>query len=172
MAHDADESDWATRRAYLLKYGGAVGGGGLLAGCTSGIDSESESTNATSTETATQSAVATETKTPDGDGDDAYTVSIAPHGDIKFDSVPQRWSNPGGPAYLDMAIALGKADSLVATGFGLYPGVAFEDAGVSPDVDPSSLPVLWQDGGFAKEVFYEAVFVDGDLHAIERRWSE
>ncbi|POG55786.1 ABC transporter substrate-binding protein [Haloferax marisrubri] len=160
MEHDANGSE-PTRRTYL-KYGGVLVGSGLLTGCTGSSNSESGPTTPEPTTTEAQPQTADNTQTTEATTEDgSYTVSIEPMGDVEFDAVPERWSNPGGPAYLDMAIALGKGDGLVATGFGLYPGVAFEAAGVSPDIDPSSLPVLWQDGGFSKEVFYEA---DADVH--------
>ncbi|WP_231187145.1 ABC transporter substrate-binding protein [Haladaptatus sp. DYF46] len=167
MAGDEDtpRSDTLPRREYI-RYGGVIVGGGLLAGCAS-----DSGTDASGTETTTGSG----SETDDGTGttsddetttesDGSYTVSMEPVGDVEFESVPERWSNPGGPAYLDMAIALGKQDGLAATGFGLFPTVAFEATGVPIDVDPDEVPVIWQDGGFDKEVFYEA---DSDVHLAD-----
>ncbi|MCO8245809.1 MULTISPECIES: ABC transporter substrate-binding protein [unclassified Haladaptatus] len=159
-----DGSDGSTRREYV-KYGGVVIGGGLLAGCTS--DSTPEDGKTKTTSESTDGSDAETVKTTDSDG--SYTVTMEPVGAVEFESVPVRWSNPGGPAYLDMGIALGQLDGLVATGFGLFPAVAFEATGISIDVDPDEIPVIWQDGGFDKEVFYEA---DSDVHFADPNYLQ
>nr|WP_187367423.1 hypothetical protein [Haloferax sp. KTX1] len=91
-----------------MKYGGAVIGGGLFAGCSQRDSAATQTDAAPATETATPTA--TETATPE---DTSYTVTMAPAGDVEFDAVPETWmayySNYG-----DMGIALGKLDSLQA----------------------------------------------------------
>jgi iron complex transport system substrate-binding protein len=91
-----------TRREYV-KYGGAVLGAGLLAGCTGDTESGSDSTptggtdTASPTETETEDATATET---------AYEVCMEPNGCHSFDSVPERFMvYHQGP--VDMMISLG-----------------------------------------------------------------
>jgi len=83
--HHTSTTEAPTRREYV-KYGGAVVGGSLLAGCAGQSDSGS-----TPTETQTGSATATdnqtETATPE---DTSYSVTISPMGTVGFDEVPGR----------------------------------------------------------------------------------
>lgn len=79
-----------TRREWL-KYGGAVAGGGLLAGCVSGPGSEGE----TSTEGS------------------SYTATLAPAGEVTFESVPEDVFTILGH-HVDMVLALGRSDSINA----------------------------------------------------------
>jgi iron complex transport system substrate-binding protein len=66
--------DAMTRRDYI-RYGGAVAGGGLLAGCTDD-----------SGPAASETATATETETPTND---SYSVTMEPVGTVEFESVPE-----------------------------------------------------------------------------------
>jgi len=137
--------DGPTRRD-LLKYGGAVAGGGLLAGCTGG-----------------QSEQAT-TETPTEDG--SYTVTMAPMGDVEFDGVPETVAIYDG-VWADHLVALGQQDRIVSLGWpdryftGYYdqlPGVSF---------DTSELEGMWSDG-LPKELFYE---LDADVNHLDPcRW--
>ncbi|GGM61378.1 ABC-type Fe3+-hydroxamate transport system substrate-binding protein [Halarchaeum rubridurum] len=90
-----------TRRDYLT-YGGALVGGGLLAGCTSGDIGE---TTTSSTETTSTSTTTTE--------DESYTVTMSPMGEVEFDAVPEtiftRLTHLAG-----MAFALGRGDDVNA----------------------------------------------------------
>lgn len=148
MSDDATP-DARTRRAYL-KHGGAVIGGGLLAGCTG--DAESQSTPAS---TATDAATPTAT--------DPYTVSMEPMGDVTFESVPERWMAYFS-TYGDMAIALGQLDGLAGLIFTENWPMAFFDA--IPDVEVSfdDIPQLMGEGGIDREAFYE---MDCDLHLFD-----
>jgi iron complex transport system substrate-binding protein len=142
-----------------VKYGGAVLGAGLLAGCTGDTESGSDSTptggtdTASPTETETEDATATET---------AYEVCMEPNGCHSFDSVPERFMvYHQGP--VDMMISLGQLDGLVAAAFpSTFPTEYFEQIpGVS--VDMEGVTALSEDGAPDKELFYE---VDVDAHLI------
>jgi len=145
MTDDTTRHDGPTRRD-LLKYGGAVAGGGLLAGCTGG---QSEQTTG-------------ETPTDDG----SYTVTMAPMGDVAFDSVPETVAIYDS-VWADHLVALGQQDRIVSLGWpdryftGYYdqlPGVSF---------DTSELQGMWSDG-LPKELFYE---LDADVHHLDPcRW--
>ncbi|ELZ11239.1 Fe3+-hydroxamate ABC transporter periplasmic protein [Natrinema thermotolerans DSM 11552] len=74
-----------SRRAFVAT--GIAAGSAAVAGCIGGIDSES---------------------TSDGD---SYTVSMAPMGEVEFDSVPQD-AFVTFPQYADMAVALGHGDAV------------------------------------------------------------
>lgn len=109
MPEDSGEHEEPTRRDYL-KYGGAVVGGGLLAGCAG--QSESGSTTE-STNTETETVTETETTTPE---DTSYTASISPVGEVTFDEVPTNVMAYS-PQYADMLVALGHEGSLNSLGF-------------------------------------------------------
>ncbi|GGL42533.1 hypothetical protein GCM10009037_27590 [Halarchaeum grantii] len=98
MARDATGRDAPTRRDYLT-YGGAVLGGGLLAGCTgTGADETTTPSDSTSTEAT---------------ADASYTVSMAPMGEVTFEAVPEtiftRLTHLAG-----MAFALGRGNDVNA----------------------------------------------------------
>jgi len=110
MSRDDARREAPTRRDYI-KYGGAVVGGGLLAGCASPSDSTSTtSTDADTTDATTQSETATETTTSE---DDSYSVELAPAGEVTFDSVPEDVFTILGH-HVDMALALGRGDAINA----------------------------------------------------------
>ena len=69
-----------TRREYM-KYGGAVVGGGLLAGC-AGDDGTEETEASGGTEASDEPATGE---------DESYTVSIRPVGDVTFAEPPTEW---------------------------------------------------------------------------------
>ncbi|AKU08115.1 ABC transporter substrate-binding protein [Haloferax gibbonsii] len=154
MPSDDNGRDGPTRRDYV-KYGGAIIGGGLLAGCSQ------RDPAATQTETATETATptATETATPE---DTSYTVTMAPAGDVEFDAVPETWmayySNYG-----DMGIALGKLDSLQALVYREGWPLQFYDTLPGVDVSFDGVRQL-SSGTFDKEVFYE---LDADVHLLD-----
>jgi len=129
-----------TRRAYA-KCGGAVLGGGVLAGCAGSADSAS---------------------TPDsGSSGGSYTVSIEPVGEVTFESVPETWVASNG-SWADMGVALGleppKAVWLTERYHSQYydtiPGVS---------VDTSGMVSLYQDS-VSKERFYA---LDVDVHVMD-----
>jgi iron complex transport system substrate-binding protein len=150
-----DTTEAPTRRDYM-KYGGAVIGGGLLAGCAGQSDSGS-APDSTSTETATTSETETTTET-----DASYEVCMEPNGCHTFDAVPEEFVvYHQGP--VDMMISLGQFDGLVASAFpSTFPTQYFDQLpGVS--VDMADVTALSEDGTPDKELFYE---LDVDAHLI------
>ncbi|QLC34929.1 ABC transporter substrate-binding protein (plasmid) [Halarchaeum sp. CBA1220] len=139
-----------TRRDYLAGTG-ALLGGGLLAGCSGTGDG----TTSTTTEASTTGGTTTTE-------DAGHTVSMAPVGEVTFESVPESWLAFTGD-YADMGVALGQADGLEAIGIpARYAAYYYEELpGVSVDTD--DLTPLYQDGT-GKEVFYS---VDADVHVID-----
>ena len=137
-----------TRRD-TIKYGGAVVGGGLLAGCTATSGTGDESTDQTSE---TQS-----------DTDDQWTVRMDPRTEVTFDSVPESVVVYRAD-YADMLIALGHGDALVGMQDtqSLPTEMLAQLPGVS--VDAEGITALQEDGEYDKEVFYE---IDADLHLID-----
>ena len=146
MSKDGMVHTGPTRRD-TIKYGGAVVGGGLLAGCTG---------DAEPTDAAPADETATEAST-----DDSYTVSMAPVGEVTFESVPERWVTYDG-GYADMAVALGQADGITGIGHGprYYSYVYDELPGVS--VDRSIIEAHPEVR--TKEEFYE---LDNDVHLYD-----
>ncbi|MBV0902643.1 ABC transporter substrate-binding protein [Haloarcula salina] len=143
-----------TRRGYM-KYGGAVVGGGLLAGCAGQSDSESEPA-----ETASD---ATSTPTRTGTEDDPYSVQMAPMGVVEFDEVPQDVFTILGH-HVDMLLALGRGDDINAMhspGYhqALYEKLVARLDGVS--VDWEGLYSSWPP---TKEKLYE---LDSDVHIAD-----
>jgi iron complex transport system substrate-binding protein len=157
MAGDSSDHEAPTRRDYL-KYGGAVVGGGLLAGCTGSSDGSS-----TPEGTPTGTGAANETKTETATGDTSYSVTMAPMGEVEFESVPEEWMAYFS-TYGDMGVALGQLDGLRGLIFTEnWPLAFFEHL---PDVEVSFEDVaqLMGDGGIDKESFYE---LDADVHLMD-----
>jgi ABC-type Fe3+-hydroxamate transport system substrate-binding protein len=159
MADDSDGHDAPTRRDYM-KYGGAVVGGGWLAGC-SGTDSESAA-EPTNTETTSNTATATDTTAED----DSYSVTMSPVGTVTFESPPEtvftRLTH-----HADMAFALGRGDSVTAMHApdyydGLWNQYVERLPGVS--LDWTGLYSSWQP---EKETLYE---LDSDVHLADPAW--
>jgi len=147
MSRDDTTHEAPTRRDYV-KYGGAVVGGGLLAGCTgdSGSDGSGDSTT---TE---------ETDTPE---DTSYSVTISPIGTVEFEEVPSRvlaYNNH----YVDMAIACGHGEAIEAMGDNFYTGYYEQLPGV--EFDPSTRVTVGHDD---KEIIYQ---VDPDLILHDPTW--
>ncbi|WP_253737606.1 ABC transporter substrate-binding protein [Halohasta salina] len=144
-----------TRRHYL-GIGSAVGGG-LLAGCTG---SSTEPTDAS------EDGDSNEADGDSTEADDSYTVSIAPMGEVIFESPPEtvftRLTHHAG-----MAFALGRGDSITAMHApdyydGLWnqfverlPGVSLDWTGLYSSWEPS------------KEKLYE---LDSDIHLADPAW--
>jgi iron complex transport system substrate-binding protein len=158
--NDTYTNEAPTRREYI-KGGGAVVGGGLLAGCAG-----DEGPDSTPTDTATDEPTATATE------DTSYSVTMDPVGTVEFDSVPETWLT-WSTDYADIGFVLGQMDALAgmlrtdhwskgngggALGFvNSLPGVEF---------DFSNLLQLVQGGEFDTEIFYEA---DADVHVMDPR---
>ncbi|WP_134671577.1 ABC transporter substrate-binding protein [Halorussus marinus] len=158
MADEVNERRSTTRRNYM-KYGGALVGSGLLAGCTGGDDSQNTVTESDSTPTATETTTATPTETTTEDS--SYSVTIEPVGDVTFESVPQTWVAENA-SWGDMGVSLGleKPSAIVLTGE--YRTWAYEDIpGLSTGKE--DMISLWQDG-ISKETLLE---IDADVHFID-----
>ena len=134
-----------TRRRCLSASAGAVGVG-LLAGCT-GESADSDSGNA-------------------ADAEGSYTVEMAPVGELGFDAPPERVTTYF-PGYVDMCVALGVEDSLIAMAeTSRYYDHHYDDLdGVG--IDTESLEEIVLDTGIDREIFYE---LDSDLHLIDPEW--
>ncbi|UVE52316.1 ABC transporter substrate-binding protein (plasmid) [Haloferax larsenii] len=168
MADDSSGHEAPTRRDYM-KYGGAVIGGGLLAGC-AGQSESSATPNQTSTETATATATDTETETSPEEG--PYTVEMFPVGEVEFESVPESVTTYS-MAWADMVISLGQADKLQTDRLS-GPTLFYDRFDIDYD---RNWPPLWQDGGMPKEVFYEhdpdAFLIDPNLiQAWDNNWDD
>jgi len=148
-----------------VKYGGAVVGGSLLAGCTGGTETES-----TPTETNTDETTGTEADT--STAEPGYSVTLPPVGDVTFDSVPERWIAYQ-YAFGDMGIALGKGDGYLGTNKPEnYPDFFYDELpGV--DFDASQLTNI---GGGDKEIFYElspdVLFLDPNNARARFEWDD
>jgi iron complex transport system substrate-binding protein len=165
MPEDSGEHEAPTRRDYV-KYGGAVIGSSTLGGCT-GLSGSSDDTDPADTTTATDTESETTTE------GSSYSVTMAPMGEVTFDSVPERWVPYGGD-YADMGVALGHADGMTGIGqAGEYYTYVYEELpGVSIDKDRLALNDLVE-AGMSKELFYE---MDTDVHLIDtgmlRNWFD
>jgi len=154
MADDSSGQEAPTRRDYM-KYGGAVLGGGLLAGCTGQSGTESTPTSSgdstpDDTETATEK-------------DSAYEVCMQPNGCHTLDTVPEDFIvYHQGP--VDMMISLGQADGIAASGFPSTFPTQYLDQLPGVSFDPSAVVGLNEDGTPDKEVFYE---LDVDIHLVD-----
>jgi iron complex transport system substrate-binding protein len=154
--------DPLTRREYV-KYGGAVVGGSLLAGCAGDSDPATSSTE-TDTPTATDEPTTTESS--------SYTVQIAPVGEVTFDGTPEEWIAYQ-YAYGDMGVALGRADGYLGTNKPEnYPDFFYDELpGV--EFDASTLTNI---GSGDKEVFYglnpDVLFIDPNNAQARFEWSQ
>lgn len=151
MAGSTTQHEAPTRRE-TIKYGGAVIGGGLLAGCTDdgGEDASGDEEGST------------------GGNEESYTVSTEPVGEVEFEEVPERWAVYK-EAQADMGIALGVADGLI--------GIDSPEDALDPlidtfykevprfSLDTSDITNIRADGeNIDKEIFYE---MDADVHLID-----
>ncbi|ELZ82295.1 hypothetical protein C455_03769 [Haloferax larsenii JCM 13917] len=159
MDRDSTERNGLTRRN-CIRYG-ALAGTGLLAGCTSDSsgDSSTETTTAAETESETDTA-----STTTAEPDTSYSVSMAPVGEVTFDSVPESWIAYDG-GYADMGVALGLGDKMTGIGgAGRYYTYVYDELpGVSVDrslVEENQL----SDSDMSKEIFYE---LDNDVHLMD-----
>ena len=105
MSRDDTNHKSPTRRDYM-KYGGAVIGGGLLAGCAGQSDSRSAPSERGTGDGSTSMAEPTT-------ADDGYSVTMSPMGTVEFESVPQSVFTILGH-HVDMLVALGRGDAINA----------------------------------------------------------
>ncbi|WP_042664961.1 ABC transporter substrate-binding protein [Haloferax sp. ATB1] len=150
-----DENTGATRRDYL-RYGGALLGGGALAGC-AGQSGDAASTT-TSTETETTEAA---TETPESN----YAAELSPVGTVTLDEPPTNVFTHF-PWFPDMASALGRGDTVNNLWWdGTVAGLEYFTAGFD------GFEIEWADAageyGFTKERLYE---LDSDLHLVDPAW--
>ncbi|MFD1643790.1 ABC transporter substrate-binding protein [Halohasta litorea] len=153
--HDRTTHTAPTRRDYV-KYGGAVVGGGLLAGCTG--DANRESTTPSTDSEPADGSEATE--------DGSYTASISPMGEVSFDAPPEtvftRLTHHAG-----MAFALGRGGSITAMHApDYYDGLwnQFVDRLPGVSLDWTGLYSSWEP---SKEKLYE---LDSDIHLADPAW--
>ncbi|MFC7203306.1 ABC transporter substrate-binding protein [Haloferax namakaokahaiae] len=156
--------DNPTRRDYL-KYGGAVIGGGLLAGCTGNTESDSAPTQ-TTTETQTSTEATTETETAEATPEDtSYTVELSPAGEVTLEEPPTNVFTHF-PWFPDMASALGQGDTINNHWWeGMTAGLEYFTSGFDDfEIEWAGKATGW---GFTKEQLYE---LDSDLHLVDPSW--
>lgn len=153
--------DEALTRREWLTYGGAVVGGGLLAGC-----SDTQGVGEAGTTASTDAANGDETTRAPAETDRSYAVSMSPVGEVTFESPPEtvftRLTH-----HADMAFALGRGNSVTAMHApdyydGLWNQFVERLPGVS--LDWSGLYSSWEP---SKEQLYE---LDSDLHLADPAW--
>ena len=150
------------RRRSVLSSGAALAG--LLAGCAS-PNTESAETTADGTTTTTADTGDQTTTAEDESGEpSAYSVSMAPVGEVTFDSVPER-AAVYEPGYADMLVALGRADAIASVGqLGRFHTKGYDELGV--DLDTSTIVDLVAQG-VSRETF---LAIDADVHLIDPNW--
>ncbi|MFC7194094.1 ABC transporter substrate-binding protein [Halosimplex aquaticum] len=165
-------SDGGPTRREWLRYGSALVGGGLLAGCSEGESTDTPADGgadqtATPTDTPTAEPTATPTDTPertataDSAAETPYSVSIEPVGSVEFESVPETWVANNG-SWADMGIALGLEPPKGVWLTNRYHTQYYDEIpGVS--ADKSDMVSLYQDG-VSKELFFE---LDADVHVFD-----
>ncbi|WP_134672385.1 ABC transporter substrate-binding protein [Halorussus marinus] len=136
MADDND-AESPTRRRFLIAGGTAATA--AIAGCTGASDSGDRTTTE----------------------DSSYTVSMAPVGDVTFESVPETWVANNG-SWADMGAALGVEPPKAVWLTSRYH-TQYYDAIDGVSVDKSDMVDLSQDG-VSKELFYD---LDADVHVID-----
>lgn len=161
MSEDAGQGTGPTRRDYV-KYGGAVLGGGLLAGCAGQAPEESTDQTSDSTPEA-ETDQPTETETPTSES--SYTVELSPVGEVSLDEPPSNVFTHF-PWFPDMATALGQGETVNYLWWdGTATALEYFTAGLE------SVDVAWADNagayGFTKEQLYE---LDSDLHLVDPAW--
>jgi len=170
MTSDELHTETAPTRRDYLKYGGAVIGGGLLAGCASQSESgetpEHTGTDAaagSATGTAPSTATDTGTETPTAAA--SYTAELSPVGTVTLDEPPTDVFTHF-PWFPDMASALGRGETVNSLWWeGTVAGLEYFTA------EFDDFEIEWADKageyGFAKEQLYE---LDSDLHLVDPAW--
>ncbi|MCG1003206.1 MULTISPECIES: ABC transporter substrate-binding protein [Halobacterium] len=156
MVRDEHTDKIPTRRDFV-KGGGALLGGGLLAGCLGGTDGGADPTDTTAS-----SEVPTETST-NTTTSESYTVSMAPMGDVEFENAPEsiftRLTHLAG-----MAFALGRGNDVNAMHAPDYYDALWNQ--FTPRLDGVSLDWtgLYSSWEPSKEKLYE---LDSDVHLAD-----
>jgi iron complex transport system substrate-binding protein len=141
-----------------------MAGGALVAGC-AGDSRDTESTPGTDSPTDAEGGGGTETATQAASG--PYSVTMAPMGEVTFESVPEK-AALFDDFWADHLVAIGQQDRIVSLGWpgryfhGFYeqlPGVSFDTSRFEP---------MWNEG-LPKELFYE---LEADVHHLDPcRWT-
>jgi hypothetical protein len=175
MTEPTDGRRRTTRRQYVL--GATAAASGLLAGCTSGGSSGSTTDAGDQSTTAGRSAGSDDPTsgdpTPDGttaaDPDGPYAATLAPAGEVTFDSVPESVFTVFSQ-YPDMLVALGHGDAVNAMYVPEMAGTTMNNYydrldGVSFDWEGLPDPLS---NGLGKEMLYD---LDSDLHLADPAWA-
>jgi len=139
--NDTNTTEAPTRRD-TVKYGGAVVGGGLLAGCTDSNESDSTGDGGNDDDATSGSVDETE---------NSYEACIEPAGCLTFEEIPKTWLAYNG-GWADMAFTLGQRDGFL-TADNTIPPFFFEPFGL--DVPPESELTPLQTESWDKETFYD-----------------
>jgi len=153
---DGHDGGGQTRRRYL-RYGGALLASAPLAGC-SGDGATPEPTSTTEQATTAPSTDSTATTTG---SESASSVSMAPVGEVTFESVPETWVANNG-SWADMGAALG-LEPPKGVWLTSRHHTQYYDAIPGVSVDTSDMVSLSNDG-VSKELLYD---LDGDVHVID-----
>ncbi|ELZ59358.1 MULTISPECIES: ABC transporter substrate-binding protein [Halorubrum] len=167
MERDADRLAGTRRDA--IRYCGAVAGAGLLAGC-SGTESTPSGSGSGGGNGLADGDDSSGEGDSSGEDDDAgsYTASIAPVGEVEFDSVPENVFTMYNQ-YADMLVALGHGDAVNSMFVPEMGGPTMNNYyerldGVSFDWE--GLPNPYEN--FTKEFFYD---LDSDVHLLDPAWA-
>lgn len=143
MEHEFAAHEAPTRRE-TIKGGGALVGGGLLAGC-AGESGPGGSANGSN----------------NSESGHSYSVTMAPMGKIEFENVPKGWVANNG-SWADMGIALGQDPPKGLWRLNRYHTHIYDEiSGVN--VDWRDLDELWGKS-LSKERFYE---IGADVHVFD-----
>ncbi|MFC6837978.1 ABC transporter substrate-binding protein [Halomarina ordinaria] len=155
MADDATEHEAPTRREYV-KYGGALVGGGLLAGCVGQTESGNQSEPA-----------ATNTSDESEEKGESYSATIEPTGRVEFDEPPESVV-PALQFGADLMVALGQWDRVEWMAFRRNVDETFFRMVPELSFDLDEVETLSPEGTLDKELFYSA---DPDLLAFDPNLS-
>lgn len=166
MADNSPVQHEIPTRRDVIRSGGALVGGGLLAGCLGGDNSSTTPTATENEQATTATDTATETNRQT---EQSYSVTMAPGGTIEFEEPPTNVMVYN-LLYADMAVAYGYEEAVNSLGFSTEVGGALDAFyerldGVSFDYD--SLTQLNTGSGNLTvdvELFYE---LDSDLHLVD-----
>jgi ABC-type Fe3+-hydroxamate transport system substrate-binding protein len=164
MTDDSGDDEAPTRRA-CLKYGGAVVGGGLLAGCAGNSETSTSETAATPTETTAETDRVGDAETEASTPESAYSVELSPVGEVTLEEPPTDVFTHF-PWFPDMASALGRGATVNSLWWeGTVAGLEYFTAGLD------DFEIEWAEKageyGFTKEQLYE---LDSDLHLVDPSW--
>ena len=172
----AEESDRGRTRRDYLKGGGTIVAGGLIAGCTGSGDGGTSTTaiadQATTGASETAASTTATTEAADSETTEAegpYSVTMAPMGEVEFDSVPERVFTVF-PQYADMAVALGHGDAVNSVYVPEMSGTTMNHYyehldGVSFEWEELADPLS---DGLPKELLYD---LDSDVHFADPAWA-